>query len=90
MGNREWGIGMGEEYRGWGDGKWGSGEVGRWGGGEVGRFGRWGDGEVGRFGRWGGGEMGRWRDEDWEMGNGRREGHNCDEQTQKPQREIET
>ena len=31
MGNRVWGIGMGEEYRGWGDG-------------EVGRFGRWGGG----------------------------------------------
>lgn len=44
MGNRVWGIGMGEEYRGWGDGKWGSGEVGRWGSGEVGRFGRWGGG----------------------------------------------
>ena len=36
----------------------------------------WGDG------KWGDGEMG--------MGNGRREGHNCDEQTKKPQREIET
>ena len=58
--------------------------VGRWGGGEVGR---WGGGEVGK---WGDGEMGRWGDEDWEMGNGRKEGHNCDEQTKKPQREIET
>ena len=34
--------------------------------------------------------MGRWGDEDWEMGNGRKEGHNCDERTKKPQREIET
>ena len=65
-----------------GDGEMGNGEVGRWGGGEV-----W---EVGRWGGLGGGEMGRWGDEDWEMGNGRREGHNCDEQTQKPQRKIET
>ena len=52
------------------------GEVG-WGGCGIG----WG---------WGGGEVGRWGDEDWEMGNGRREGHNCDERTKKPQREIET
>lgn len=42
------------------------------------------------MGRWGGGEVGRWGDEDWEMGNGRKEGHNCDERTKKPQREIET
>ena len=70
MGNREWGMGMGmgEEYGGWGDGKWGGGEMGRRGGGEAGRRG----------------------DRDWEMGNGRREGHNCDERTKKPQREIET
>ena len=27
---------------------------------------------------------------EWRMGNGRREGHNCDERTKKPQREIET
>ena len=77
----------------WEMGKWGGGEVGRWGGlggGEMGRWGGWGGGEVWEVGRWGGGEMGRWRDEDWEMGNGRREGHNCDEQTQKPQRKIET
>ena len=67
-----------------GDGELGNGEVGRWGGGEVGK---WGGGEAGRRG---GGEVGRWGDEDWEMGNGRREGHNCDEQTKKPQREIET
>ena len=84
-----------------GDGEMGNGEVGRWGGLGGGEMGRWGDGELGRLGRWGGlgggevgrwggGEMGRWRDEDWEMGNGRREGHNCDEQTQKPQRKIET
>ena len=50
-------------------------------------MGRWGGGEMGR---WGDGEMGRWGDEDWEMGNGRKEGHNCDEQTKKPQRKIET
>lgn len=64
--------------------------MGKWGSGEVWEVGRWG---VGRFGRWGGGEVwevGRWGDEDWEMGNGRREGHNCDERTKKPQREIET
>ena len=59
-------------------------EAGRWGGREEGRR---GGGEVGR---WGGGEVGRWGDEDWEMGNGRKEGHNCDERTKKPQREIET
>ena len=86
MGNREWGMGMGmgEEYGGWGDGKWGGGEMGRWGNREAGRR---GGGEAGRRG---GGEAGRRGDRDWEMGNGRREGHNCDERTKKPQREIET
>ena len=52
----------------------------------------WGDGKWGdeEMGRWGDGEMGRWGDGEMGMGNGRREGHNCDEQTKKPQREIET
>ena len=44
----------------------------------------------GEMGRWGDGEMGRWGDGEMGMGNGRREGHYCDEQTKKPQREIET
>lgn len=76
MGNREWGMGMG---MGMGE------EYGGWGDG------KWGGGEMGRWGnRRGGGEAGRRGDRDWEMGNRRREGHNCDEQTQKPQRKIET
>ena len=50
-------------------------------------MGGWGDGEMGR---WGDGEMGRWGDGEMGMGNGRKEGHNCDERTKKPQREIET
>ena len=80
------GVGMGEWRMGNGRGIWG---IGNGGWGWVGSIGdgKWGGGEAGRRR---GGEAGRWGDEDWEMGNGRREGHNCDERTKKPQREIET
>ena len=64
MGNRELGMGMGGEYRGWGDGKWemGNGEMGKWGNGEAGRR---GGGEAGRRG---GGETGTGK---WGMGGER-------------------